>query len=109
MRNCILANTGACKRAIGLAQGLCAVDRDLIPAVQSVQPCGTTDATVGLENTAAGHADAAGDESVNHGVPRIGPLCNERTFTIGHGHVDNIVTHQIMGGRTESTQREVSP
>ena len=109
MRNCILANTGACKRAIGLAQGLCAVDRDLIPPVQSVQPSGTTDATAGLENTAAGHANAAGGESVNHGVPRIGPLCNERTFTIGHGHVDNIGTHQFVGGRTEPIKREVSP
>ena len=109
MRNCILANTGACKRAIGLAQGLCAVDRDLIPAVQSVQPCGTTDATAGLANTAADHADAAGGDSVNHAVPRIGPLCNERTFTIGHGHVDNIGTHQFVGGRTEPIKREVSP
>lgn len=109
MRNCILANTGACKRAIGLAQGLCAVDRDLIPTVQSVQPRGTTDAMAGLANTAAGHADAAGGESVNHGVLRIGPLCNERTFTIGHGHVDNIGTHQCMGSRTEPTTREVLP
>ena len=109
MRNCILANTGACKRAIGLAQGLCAVDRDLIPAVQSGHSRGTTDATAGLANTAAGHANAAGGETVNHGVPRIGPLCNERTFTIGHGHVDNIGTHQVMGSRTEPTTREVLP
>ena len=109
MRNCTLANTGACKRAIGLAQALYAVDRDLIPAVQSVQPCGATDATAGLANTAADHADAAGGESVNQGVPRIGPLCNERTFTIGHGHVDNIGTHQFVGGRTEPSKRKVSP
>ena len=109
MRNCTLANTGACKRAIGLAQGLCAVDRDLIPAVQSVQPCGTTDATAGLANTAAGHTNAAGGESVSCEGPRIGPLCNERTFTIGHGNVDNIGTHPFVGGRTEPIKREVSP
>ena len=109
MRNCILANTGACKRAIGLAQRLCAVDRDLIPTVQSVQSRGTTDSTAGLANTAAGYADAAGSESVSCEGPRIGPLCNERTFTIGHGHVDNIGTHQFMGSRTKPTKREVSP
>ena len=109
MRNCILANTGACKRAIGLAQGLCAVDRDLIPTVQSVQPSGTTDATAGLANTAAGHTNAAGGESVSCEGPRIGPLCNERTFTIGHGNVDNIGTHPFVGGRTEPIKREVSP
>jgi hypothetical protein len=109
MRNCILANTGACKRAIGLAHGLCAVDRDLIPAVQSGQSRGTTDATAGLANTAAGHTDAADSDFVNHGVPRIGPLCNERTFTIGHDHVDNIGTHQFMDSRTKPTKWEVSP
>ncbi len=109
MRNCILANTGACKRAIGLAQALCAVDRDLIPAAQSHQSPGATDATAGLANTAAGHAHAAGGESVSCEAPRIGPLCNERTFTIGHDHVDNIGTHQFVGSRTEPTKREVSP
>ena len=109
MRNCTLANTGACKRAIGLAQALYAVDRELIPAEQSHQSHGATDATAGLANTAADHADAAGGDSVNHAVPRIGPLCNERAFTIGHGHVDNIGTHQCMGSRTEPTTREVLP
>ena len=109
MRNCTLANTGACKRAIGLAQALYAVDRELIPAEQSHQSHGATDATAGLANTAAGHTNAAGGESVSCEGPRIGPLCNERTFTIGHGHVEHIVAHQNMGVRTESAQREVSP
>ena len=109
MRNCTLANTGACKRAIGLAQRLCAVDRDLIPTVQSGQSRGTTDATAGLANTAASHTNAAGGESVSCEGRRIGPLCNERTFTIGHGHVDNIGTHQFMDSRTKPTKWEVSP
>ena len=109
MRNCTLANTGACKRAIGLAQALYAVDRELIPAEQSHQSHGATDATAGLANTAAGHTNAAGGESVSCEGPRIGPLCNERSFTIGHGNVDNIGTHPFVGGRTEPIKREVSP
>lgn len=102
MCNCILANTGACNRAIGLARALNAVEHDLIPAMQNVQPRGAIDTAAGLANNAAGHTGASGGESVSFGGARIGPLCNERTFTIGHGHAGNI-------GASRRTASEVSP
>ncbi len=90
MTDCTLANTSSRNRAIGLSgrfsQALCVVTNDLIPAMQSHHMCKRKDGTAGLVETAAGHADAAGGESVNYGGWRIGPLCNESKFTIDHDH-----------------------
>ena len=111
--DCLLANTSARNREIGakapLSQALCHARNDLIHATQSQRPKNSKDAAGGVTEAAAGIADAAGAESSKRGGQRFRPLCNERTFTIGHGHVEHIVTHQIMGSRTESAQREVSP
>ena len=113
MMDCLLANTSARNPEIGakapLSRTLCHAQGDLIYATQSQPPENGTDAAGGVTEAAAGIADAAGAESSKREGQRFCPLCNERTFTIGHGHVGNIVTHRIVGGRTESIQREVSP
>ena len=113
MMDCLLANTSARNPEIGakapLSRALCDAQGDLIHATQSQRPENGKDAAGGVTEAAAGIADAAGAESSKRGGQRFRPLCNERTFTIGHGHVGYIVTHQIVGGRTESAQREVSP
>ena len=113
MMDCLLANTSARNPEIGakapLSRTLCHAQGDLIHAAQSRSSENSKDAAGVLTEAAAGIADAAGAESSKRGGQRFRPLCNERTFTIGHGHVEHIVTHQIMGGRTESAQREVSP
>ena len=113
MMDCLLANTSARNPEIGakapLSLALCHAQGDLIHATQSQRPQNGKDAAGGVTEAAAGIADAAGAESSKRGGQRFRPLCNERTFTIGHGHVGNIVTHRIVGGRTESIQREVSP
>ena len=113
MMDCLLANTSARNPEIGaktpLSRALCHARGDLIHAAQSRRSENSKDAAGGVTEAAAGIADAAGAESSKRGGQRFRPLCNERTFTIGHGHVGHIVTHQIVGGRSESTQREVSP
>ena len=113
MMDCLLANTSARNPEIGvkapLSRVLCHARGDLIYAAQSRRSENSTDAAGIVTEAAAGIADAAGAESSKRGGQRFRPLCNERTFTIGHGHVGNIVTHRIVGGRTESAQREVSP
>ena len=113
MMDCLLANTSARNPEIGakapLSRVLCHAQGNLIHAEQSRRSESSKDAAGVVTETAAGIADAAGAESSKRGSQRFRPLCNERTFTIGHGHVGNIVTHRIVGGRTESTQREVSP
>ena len=113
MMDCLLANTSARNSEIGvkapLSRVLCHARGDLIYAAQSRRSENSTDAAGIVTEAAAGIADAAGAESSKRGGQRFRPLCNERTFTIGHGHVGNIVTHRIVGGRTESIQREVSP
>ena len=113
MMDCLLANTSARNPEIGaktpLSRALCHAQGDLIHATQSQRPQNGKDAAGGVTEAAAGIAIAAGAKSSKRGGQRFRPLCNERTFTIGHGHVEHIVTHQNMGGRTESAQREVSP
>ena len=113
MMDCLLANTSARNPEIGakapLSRALCNALGDLIHAEQSRRSENSKDAAGVATEAAAGIADAAGTKSTQHGSQRFRPLCNERTFTIGHGHVGYIGTHQIMGGRTESTKREVSP
>ena len=113
MMDCLLANTSARNPEIGakapLSRVLCHARGDLIYAAQSRRSENSTDAAGIVTEAAAGIADAAGAESTQRADQRFRPLCNERTFTIGHGHVGYIVTHQIVGGRTESAQREVSP
>ena len=113
MMDCLLANTSARNPEIGvktpLSRALCHAQGDLIYATQSQPPENGKDATGAVTEAAAGIVDAAGAESTQRADQRFRPLCNERTFTIGHGHVGYIVTHQIVGGRTESAQREVSP
>ena len=113
MMDCLLANTSARNPEIGaktpLSRALCHAQGDLIHATQSQRPQNGKDAAGGVTEAAAGIAIAAGAETSKRGGQRFRPLCNERTFTIGHGHVGNIVTHRIVGGRTESIQREVSP
>ena len=113
MMDCLLANTSARNPEIGaktpLSRALCHAQGDLIHATQSQRPQNGKDAAGGVTEAAAGIANAAGAKSSKRGGQRFRPLCNERTFTIGHGHVGYIVTHQIVGGRTESAQREVSP
>ena len=113
MMDCLLANTSARNPEIGvkapLSRVLCHARGDLIYAAQSRRSENSTDAAGIVTEAAAGIADAAGAESSKREGQRFCPLCNERTFTIGHGHVGNIVTHRIVGGRTESIQREVSP
>ena len=113
MMDCLLANTSARNPEIGaktpLSRALCHAQGDLIHATQSQRPQNGKDAAGGVTEAAAGIADAAGAESSIRGGQRFHPLCNECAFTIGHGHVGHIVVHQIMGGRTESAQREVSP
>ena len=113
MMDCLLANTSARNPEIGAktphSQALCHAQSDLIHTAQSQRPEKGKDAARVVTETAEDIADAAGAETSKRGGQRFRPLCNERTFTIGHGHVEHIVTHRIMGGRTESTQREVSP
>ena len=111
--DCLLANTSARNPEIGakasLSRTLCHAQGDLIHATQSHRPGNGKDAAGSVTEAAAGIANAAGAKSTQHGGQRIGPLCNERTFTIGHGHVDNIGTHQFMDSRTKPTKWEVSP
>ena len=111
--DCLLANTSARNRAIGakapIASALCHARDDLILATQSQCLKNGKDAAGGIVEAAAGIADAARTKSMQHGGQRFRPLCNERTFTIGHGNVDNIGTHPFVGGRTEPIKREVSP
>ena len=113
MMDCLLANTSARNRAIGakapISSALCHAQDNLIHATQSQRPKNGKNAAGGFAEAAAGIADATGAKSMQHGGQRFRPLCNECAFTIGHCHVGHIVTHQIMGGRTESTLREVSP
>jgi len=113
MMDCLLANTSARNREIGakapIASALCHARDDLIHTTQSQRLKNDKDAAGGIVETTSGIADATGAESMQHGGQRFRPLCNECAFTIGHGHVGHIVTHQIMGGRTEPAQREVSP
>ena len=113
MMDCLLANTSARNPEIGaktpLSRALCHAQGDLIHATQSHRPGNGKDAAGSVTEAAAGIANAAGAKSTQHGGQRFRPLCNERTFTIGHGHVEHIVAHQNMGVRTESAQREVSP
>jgi hypothetical protein len=113
MMDCLLANTSARNPEIGgtppISQALCNARNDLIHATQSQHlKCGK-DAAGGIVEVTAGITDAAGAKNTQCGNQRFRPLCNECAFTIGHGHVVHIVTHKIMGGRTESTLREVSP
>ena len=111
--DCLLANTSARNRAIGakapISSALCHAQDNLIHATQSQCLKNGKDAAAGIAEATAGIADAAGVKSTQHGGQRFRPLCNERAFTIGHGHVDNIGTHQCMGSRTEPTTREVLP
>ena len=111
--DCLLANTSARNRAIGakapISSALCHARDDLIHATQSQRLEYCKDAAGGIAEATAGTADAAGAKSMQHGGQRFRPLCNDCAFTIGHDHVGHIGTHQIMGGRTESTLREVSP
>lgn len=111
--DCLLANTSACNRAIGaktpISSALCHARDNLIHATQSQCLKNGKDAAAGIAEATAGIADAAGVKSTQHGGQRFRPLCNECAFTIGHGHVDNISTHQFVGGRTEPIKREVSP
>lgn len=113
MMDCLLANTSARNRAIGakapISSELCHARNDLIHATQSHRMKYCKDAAGGISEATAGIADTAGAKSMQYEGQRFRPLCNECAFTIGHGHVGHIVTHQIMGGRTESTLREVSP
>ena len=113
MMDCLLANTSARNRAIGanaqISSALCHEQGNLIHATQSQSPKNGKDAAGGIVEPTAGIADAARTKSMQHGGQRFRPLCNKCAFTIGHGHVGHIVTHQIMGGCTESTLREVSP
>ena len=113
MMDCLLANTSARNPEIGaktpLSRALCHAQGDLIHATQSQHLQSSKDAAGSLPETAAGIANAAGAKSSKRGGQRFRPLCNERTFTTGHGHMGYIGTHQIMGDRTESAQREVSP
>ena len=113
MMDCLLANTSARNPEIGakapLSLALCHARGDLIYAAQSRRSENSTDAAGIVTEAAAGIADAAGTESTQRADQRFRPLCNERTFTTGPGHMGYIGTHQIMGGRTESTKREVSP
>lgn len=113
MMDCLLANTSARNPEIGakapISRALCHARGDLIQAAQSRHSENSKDAAGVLTEAAAGVADAAGAESSKRGGQRFGPLCNECAFTIGHGHVEHIGTHRIMGGRTESAQREVLP
>ena len=113
MMDCLLANTSARNRAIGaeaqISSALWHEQCNLIHATQSQHPKNSKDAAGGFAEAAAGIANAEGVKSTQHGGQRFRPLCNERTFTIGHGHMGYIGTHQLMGGRTESAQREVSP
>jgi len=113
MMDCLLANTSARNPEIGakapLSRALCHARDDLILATQSQCLKNGKDAAGGIVEAAAGIADAARTKNSKRGGQRFRPLCNERTFTIGHGHVGYIVTHQIVGGRTESARREVSP
>ena len=113
MMDCLLANTSARNPEIGakasLSRTLCHAQGDLIHATQSHRPGNGKDAAGGVTEAAAGIAIAAGAKSSKRGGQRFRPLCNERTFTIGHGNVDNIGTHPFVGGRTEPIKREVSP
>ncbi len=113
MMDCLLANTSARNPEIGakapLSRTLCHAQGDLIHAAQSRRSENSTDAAGIVTEAAAGIADATGAECTQRADQRFRPLCNECAFTIGHDHVGNIVTHQFMGGRTESAQREVSP
>ena len=113
MMDCLLANTSARNPEIGaktpLSRALCHAQGDLIHATQSQRPQNGKDAAGGVTEAAAGIAIAAGAKSSKRGGQRFRPLCNERTFTIGHGHVDNIGTHQFMDSRTKPTKWEVSP
>ena len=113
MMDCLLANTSARNRAIGakaqISSALCHAQDNLIHATQSQRPKNGKNAAGGFAEAAAGIADATGAKSMQHGGQRFRPLCNECAFTIGHGHVDNISTHQFVGGRTEPIKREVSP
>ena len=113
MMDCLLANTSARNPEIGaktpLSRALCHAQGDLIHATQSQRPQNGKDAAGGVTEAAAGIAIAAGAKSSKRGGQRFRPLCNECAFTIGHGHVDNISTHQFVGGRTEPIKREVSP
>lgn len=113
MMDCTITNTSACNREIGvkapILQALCHAGRHLIHATQSHSSENSKDGAADFAEAATGIADAAADESTQHGGQRICPLCNECAFTIGHGHVEHIGTHQIVGGRTESSLREVSP
>lgn len=113
MMDCLLANTSARNPEIGakapLSRALCHAQSDLIHATESQPPENSKDATGAVTEAAAGIVDAAGAESTKPGGQRFRPLCNECAFTIGHGHVGHIGTHQIMGRRAESTQREVLP
>jgi len=113
MMDCTITNTSACNREIGvqapILQALCHAGRHLIHGTQSHSPENSKDGAAGFTEAATGIANAAADESTQHGGQRIRPLCNEYAFTIGHGHVGYIGTLQFMGGRTESHQREVSP
>ena len=113
MMDCLLANTSARNPEIGaktpLSRALCHAQGDLIHTAQSQRPEKGKDAARVVTETAEDIADAAGAETSKRGGQRFRPLCNERTFTTGHGHMGYIGTHQIMGGRTESTKREVSP
>jgi hypothetical protein len=106
MIDCTLANASMRNRAIGStarhARALYLTTNDLISVVQSRRDGGEKDGAAGIAEVATSLPDAAGDESVQCRGWRIGPLCNERTFTIGHGHASCIGTHC----RTDS---EVSP
>ena len=113
MMDCSLANTSARNREIGakapISSALCHARDDLIHATQSQCLGYGKDAAGGIAEATAGIADAARAKSMQHEGQRFRPLCNECAFTIGHGHVGYIGTHQIMGGRTEAAQWEVSP
>ena len=113
MMDCLLANTSARNPEIGAktphSRTLCHAQGDLIYAAQSQPPENGKDAAGGVTEAAAGISNGAGAKSTQQGSQRFRPLCNERAFAIGHDHVGHIGTHQIRGGRTESTQREVAP
>jgi hypothetical protein len=113
MTDCLLANTSARNREIGvqasLSRALWRVQGALIHATQSSSTVDSTDAAEAFSKAAASIANAVREENKKRRSQRIRPLCNEYAFTIGHGHVGHIGTHQIMSRRTESTQREVSP
>lgn len=109
MVNCTLANTSARNRATGHVQALCAAVQVLIPATQSHRKLNAEVAVTSVIDALKGHADASRAKNRNDAGWRICALCNERAFAIGHDHGDNIVTHDLMGDGTESTQREVLP